>query len=113
MPANERSKNRKSAVTWTGPKQGGFAMNANQPNNAEEPLSSWKEIGAYLQRNEATARRWEKKRAFQSTGIPTKAGAACMLTRARSIPGGLNGGWRLSRRRRSGRGGGQWRSVCQ
>src|SRR5436190_10570383 len=61
MPANERSKNRKSAVTWTGPKQGGFAMNANQPNNTEEPLSSWKEIGAYLQRNEATARRWEKE----------------------------------------------------
>lgn len=30
----------------------------------EAPLSSWKEIGAYLQRNEATARRWEKEEAL-------------------------------------------------
>jgi Tol biopolymer transport system component len=30
-------------------------------NRNEEPLSSWKEIGAYLQRNEATARRWERE----------------------------------------------------
>ena len=39
------------------------------PNNAEtadgdrgeRPLESWKEIGAYLQRNVVTARRWEKE----------------------------------------------------
>ena len=38
-------------------------MNASQPdlNRSEEPLSSWKEIGAYLQRNAATVRRWEKE----------------------------------------------------
>ena len=46
-------------------------MNTNQENQtnllpaqlpkSEEPLNSWKEIGAYLQRNEATARRWEKE----------------------------------------------------
>src|SRR6266700_3124548 len=30
-------------------------------NRNEDPLSSWKEIGAYLQRNEATARRWERE----------------------------------------------------
>ncbi|MFM2124062.1 MAG: hypothetical protein RL328_513, partial [Acidobacteriota bacterium] len=28
--------------------------------NPETPLQSWKEIGAYLQRDAATARRWEK-----------------------------------------------------
>ena len=28
---------------------------------SEERLNSWKEIGAYLQRNEATVRRWEKR----------------------------------------------------
>ena len=38
-------------------------MNPNQPDvsKTEEPLGSWKEIGAYLQRNEATARRWERE----------------------------------------------------
>ena len=30
-------------------------------NRDEQPLNSWKEIGAYLQRNEATARRWERE----------------------------------------------------
>ena len=34
---------------------------AAQLSKSEEPLNSWKEIGAYLQRNEATARRWEKE----------------------------------------------------
>ena len=33
-------------------------MNPNESN--ETPLQSWKEIAAYLQRNEVTARRWEK-----------------------------------------------------
>ena len=36
-------------------------MNPNQPDlRNETPLSSWKEIAAYLQRNVATVRRWEK-----------------------------------------------------
>jgi Tol biopolymer transport system component len=35
-----------------------------ETNRSETPLSSWKEIGAYLQRNEATARRWEKEEAL-------------------------------------------------
>src|SRR5690349_6492733 len=30
-------------------------------NHTEIPLESWKEIGAYLQRNTTTARRWEKE----------------------------------------------------
>ena len=38
-------------------------MNPNDSENkmGETPLQSWKEIGAYLQRNEVTARRWEKE----------------------------------------------------
>ena len=37
-------------------------MIIDQPDmNYEEPIDSWKEIGAYLQRNEATARRWERE----------------------------------------------------
>ena len=41
-------------------------MNPNQPDmRTESPLSSWKEIAAYLQRNVATVRRWEK-----SEGLP-------------------------------------------
>jgi Tol biopolymer transport system component len=34
------------------------------PQKNEERLNSWKEIGAYLQRNEATVRRWEKREAL-------------------------------------------------
>src|SRR5690242_16944808 len=38
-------------------------MNPNEAENkmGETPLQSWKEIGAYLQRNAVTARRWEKE----------------------------------------------------
>jgi hypothetical protein len=32
-----------------------------QHTRPEAPLTSWKEIGAYIGRNDATARRWEKK----------------------------------------------------
>src|SRR5512135_3269979 len=35
-------------------------MNANEP-RLEARLESWKEIGAYLQRDSTTARRWEKE----------------------------------------------------
>lgn len=34
---------------------------------SEQPLQSWKEIGAYLERDERTARRWEK-----SAGLPVR-----------------------------------------
>jgi hypothetical protein len=32
-----------------------------QHTRPEAPLTSWKEIGAYIGRNDATARRWEKE----------------------------------------------------
>ena len=60
--------------------------------NSHEPLGSWKEIGAYLQRDARTARRWEKEEACQSIGILIRAGAASMPIRARSMSGGLGGG---------------------
>ena len=33
----------------------------NPGSSAETPLESWKEIAAYLQKNNATVRRWEKE----------------------------------------------------
>ena len=35
--------------------------------SSEKPLQSWREIGAYLERNERTARRWEK-----TAGLPVR-----------------------------------------
>ena len=50
-------------------------MNPNQPDisRTEEPLGSWKEIGAYLNRNEATARRWEREEGLPVHRHPHKA----------------------------------------
>lgn len=50
-------------------------MNDSQPDisRTEEPLGSWKEIGAYLQRNAATVRRWEKEEGLPVHRHPHKS----------------------------------------
>jgi hypothetical protein len=50
-------------------------------NSGERPLQSWKEIAAYLERDERTAQRWEKEEGGSPSGGTEKAaGEACMPT---------------------------------
>jgi hypothetical protein len=50
-------------------------MNPNEGDNktGETPLQSWKEIGAYLQRNAVTVRRWEKEEGLPVHRHPHKS----------------------------------------
>ena len=54
LHANERPGFHESGLLWTG-------LNVRRACVSENRLNSWKEIGAYLQRNEATVRLWEKR----------------------------------------------------
>ena len=68
-------------------------MNPNQPDvRAEEPLSSWKEIGAYLQRNAATVRRWEKEE-----GLPVHRHSHKSRSSVYAFPSEIDA-WRASRK---------------
>jgi Tol biopolymer transport system component len=66
------------------------SMNPNETN--ETPLESWKEIGAYLQRNEVTARRWEKKE-----GLPVHRHAHQRGSSVYAYPSEIDA-WRESRK---------------
>jgi Tol biopolymer transport system component len=57
-----------------------------------ERLNSWKEIGAYLQRNEATVRRWEKKE-----GLPVHRHAHESRNTVHAYPSEIDA-WRASRK---------------
>ncbi len=61
-------------------------------NGNNEPLSSWKEIGAYLQRNEATARRWEKEE-----GLPVHRHSHKSRSSVYAYPSEIDA-WRASRK---------------
>lgn len=61
-------------------------------NRDEQPLSSWKEIGAYLQRNEATARRWEREEGLPVHRHPHKSRSSVY-----AYPSELNA-WRQGRK---------------
>ena len=67
-------------------------MIINQPDMNEEPLSSWKEIGAYLQRNEATARRWEREE-----GLPVHRHSHKKRSSVYAFPSELDA-WRVTRK---------------
>ncbi len=64
-------------------------MNENQN---EEPLSSWKEIGSYLQRNEATVRRWEREE-----GLPVHRHSHKSRASVYAFPSEIDA-WRASRK---------------
>lgn len=68
-------------------------MNPNDSGNrtGETPLQSWKEIGAYLQRNEVTVRRWEKQE-----GLPVHRHAHKVRGSVYAYPSELDA-WRTSR----------------
>ena len=61
-------------------------------NRDEQPLSSWKEIGSYLQRNEATARRWEREE-----GLPVHRHPHKIRSSVYAYPGEIDS-WRASRK---------------
>ena len=71
-------------------------MNTDQPGglrtDGETPLNSWKEIGAYLQRNSATARRWEKEE-----GLPVHRHTHKSRSSVYSYPSEIDA-WRASRK---------------
>ena len=58
----------------------------------ETPLQSWKEIAAYLQRNEVTARRWEKRE-----GLPVHRHAHSARSSVYAYPSEIDA-WRASRK---------------
>src|SRR6185437_14662028 len=61
-------------------------------NRNEEPLSSWKEIAGYLERNSATVRRWEKQE-----GLPVHRHGHQRGSTVYAYPSELDA-WRASRR---------------
>lgn len=69
-------------------------MNASQPEfeKNEQPLSSWKEIGAYLQRNAATVRRWEKEE-----GLPVHRHSHKSRSSVYAYPSEIDA-WRVTRK---------------
>ena len=68
-------------------------MNPNEGDNktGETPLQSWKEIGAYLQRNAVTVRRWEKEE-----GLPVHRHPHRSRSSVFAYPSELDA-WRASR----------------
>lgn len=73
----------------------------------EKPLQSWKEIGAYLQRNEVTVRRWEKEE-----GLPVHRHSHNLRSSVYAYPSEIEA-WKLTRRA-AGRNPGRswWRPVA-
>src|SRR5712692_1159777 len=69
-------------------------MNMNEPEmqTGETPLESWKEIGAYLQRNAVTARRWEKEE-----GLPVHRHTHNSRSSVYAYPSEIDA-WRASRK---------------
>src|SRR3974390_2700151 len=58
----------------------------------ERPLESWKEIGAYLQRNAVTVRRWEKEE-----GLPVHRHSHKSRSSVYAYPSEIEA-WRAGRR---------------
>jgi hypothetical protein len=58
----------------------------------ESPLQSWKEIGAYLQKDITTVRRWEKKE-----GLPVHRHTHERRSTVYAYPSEIDG-WRASRK---------------
>ena len=56
-----------------------------------ERLNSWKEIGAYLQRNEATVRRWEKREGLPVHRHLHEGRSTVYAYPTEMMPGGLHG----------------------
>ena len=69
-----------------------MALNPNGENRNEEPLSSWKEIGAFIGRNDATARRWEKEE-----GLPVHRHSHKSRSSVYAYPSEIDA-WRASRK---------------
>jgi len=69
-------------------------MNLHETENktGETPLESWKEIGSYLQRNEVTARRWEKEE-----GLPVHRHSHKRRASVYAYPSEIDA-WRVSRK---------------
>jgi len=69
-------------------------MNLHDTENktGETPLESWKEIGSYLQRNEVTARRWEKEE-----GLPVHRHSHKRRASVYAYPSEIEA-WRTSRK---------------
>ena len=63
-----------------------------QNRTGETPLESWKEIGAYLKRNEVTARRWEKEE-----GLPVHRHSHKARASVYAYPSEIDA-WRASRK---------------
>src|SRR5512143_3513254 len=61
-------------------------------NHTETPLESWKEIGAYLQRDATTARRWEKEE-----GLPVHRHGHKSRASVYAYPSEIDA-WRASRK---------------
>jgi len=61
-------------------------------NRNEEPLGSWKEIAAYLQRNPATVRRWEKEE-----GLPVHRHSHNIRSSVYAFPSEIEA-WRATRK---------------
>jgi Tol biopolymer transport system component len=70
------------------PKQPEF----DSPDHPQEALHSWKEIAAYIQRNEATARRWEREE-----GLPVHRHSHKIRSSVFAYPGEIDV-WRAGRR---------------
>src|SRR5258708_1615621 len=66
-------------------------MNSQEP-RPETRLESWKEIGAYLQRDSTTARRWEKEE-----GLPVHRHSHRSRSSVYAYPSEIDS-WRTSRR---------------
>jgi Tol biopolymer transport system component len=77
-------------------------------NTGEKPLQSWKEIGAYLQRNEVTVRRWEKEE-----GLPVHRHSHNLRSSVYAYPSEIDT-WKLTRRALPARDAGRswWRPVA-
>ncbi|HTM47678.1 MAG TPA: hypothetical protein VL285_03305, partial [Bryobacteraceae bacterium] len=67
-------------------------LNEGEKRSGETPLHSWKEIGAYLQRNEVTVRRWEKRE-----GLPVHRHSHTSRASVYAYPSEIDA-WRAGRR---------------
>src|SRR4051812_12319287 len=79
------------------PRPGGPVMNPKQPhsedqNRPQETIHSWKEIAAYIQRNEATARRWEREE-----GLPVHRHSHKIRSSVFAYPTEIDA-WKLTRK---------------
>jgi Tol biopolymer transport system component len=68
------------------------SANHSDTSRDEQPLGSWKEIGSYLQRNEATARRWEREE-----GLPVHRHPHKIRSSVYAYPSEIDA-WRASRK---------------